>query len=70
MAVKRRIAVVLAGALACTLAALLWPDAEESLALYYLRRSLSNLRHALGAVAPVVVFVASLIASSPGVAGR
>ena len=31
------------------LAALLWPDAAESLAFYYLRRSLSNLRHALGA---------------------
>lgn len=33
------------------LAALLWPDAEERLALYYLRRSLSNLRHALGSEA-------------------
>jgi non-specific serine/threonine protein kinase len=30
------------------LAALFWPDAEESQARYYLRRSLSNLRHALG----------------------
>jgi len=33
------------------LAALFWPDAEESQALYYLRRSLSNLRRALGAEA-------------------
>lgn len=33
------------------LAALFWPDAEASQALYYLRRSLSNLRHALGAQA-------------------
>ncbi len=33
------------------LAALLWPDAEESQALYNLRRSLSNLRRALGSEA-------------------
>jgi predicted ATPase/DNA-binding SARP family transcriptional activator len=33
------------------LAALFWPDAEESQALYYLRRSLSNLRRALGSEA-------------------
>ena len=33
------------------LAALFWPDAEQSQALYYLRRSLSNLRRALGAEA-------------------
>jgi DNA-binding SARP family transcriptional activator len=33
------------------LAALFWPDAEESQARYYLRRSLSNLRRALGSEA-------------------
>jgi len=33
------------------LAALFWPEAEESQARYYLRRSLSNLRRALGAEA-------------------
>ncbi|MCW3094496.1 MAG: hypothetical protein JWL77_114 [Chthonomonadaceae bacterium] len=33
------------------LAVLFWPDAEESQALYYLRRSLSNLRRALGSEA-------------------
>jgi predicted ATPase/DNA-binding SARP family transcriptional activator len=33
------------------LAALFWPDAEESQALYSLRRSLSNLRRALGSEA-------------------
>src|SRR5215813_5630820 len=31
------------------LAATLWPDSEENRALYYLRRSLGDLRHALGA---------------------
>src|SRR6478672_1475357 len=30
------------------LAATLWPDNEESQALFYLRKSLSNLRQALG----------------------
>src|SRR5258708_35316514 len=33
------------------LAALFWPEAEESQARYYLRRSLSNLRRALGSEA-------------------
>jgi DNA-binding SARP family transcriptional activator len=34
-----------------SLAALFWPDAEECQARYYLRRSLSNLRRALGSEA-------------------
>src|SRR5438034_11071980 len=33
------------------LASLLWPDSEDALALYNLRRSLSDLRDALGAEA-------------------